>query len=39
MKKINEIIQKGTHRFLKEEYFCQDLLKEGIIPNYINKKC
>lgn len=37
MKKINKIIQKETHRLLKEEYFRQDLLKEGIIPNYIKK--
>ena len=37
MKKINEIVQKETHRSLKEEYFRQDLPKEGIMPNY-NKK-
>ena len=37
MNKINEIIKKETHRLLKEECFRQDLLKEGIIPNYIKK--
>lgn len=37
MKILNEIVQKETHRLLKEEYFRQDLLKEGIIPNYIKK--
>jgi len=37
MTNLNEIIQKETHKLLKEEYFRQDLLKEGIIPNYIKK--
>ena len=37
MKKFNEIIQKETHRSLKEKYFRRELLKEGIMPNY-NKK-
>ena len=37
MNKINEIIKKETHRLLKEECFRQDLLKEGIISNYIKK--
>lgn len=37
MDKMNEIIQKKTHTLLKEEYHRQELLKEGIIPNYIKK--
>lgn len=37
MANIEEIVQRETSRLLKEEYFRQELLKEGIIPNYIKK--